>query len=113
MNPSNQLRIVEGIADERSVVYVTGGENEAQALIFVCFDPAIELEGLKKWGGLCRKGVGEGKHVNGKAKGHGFESGDENGIEEGKWKEKSVYVDVGEADRTVSIDRKGRGRAKI
>jgi hypothetical protein len=108
---------MKGMADEKGVVYVTGGENEAQALIFVGFDPAIELEGLKKWGGLCRKGVGEGKHVNGRAKGYGFESGDENGIEgrkgKGKWKVKSVYVDVGEADRTVSIDRKGRGRAKI
>lgn len=40
--------------------------------------------------------------------------GDEEG--EGKWKgkekEKSVYVDVGEVDRTVS-DRKGKGKAKI
>lgn len=82
------------------------------------FYPAIELEGLMMWRGLCRKGVGEGKRVDGRAKGYGFgfESGDENnGLEEGKGKgkEKSVYVDVGEADRTVSIDRKGKGKAKI
>jgi len=117
LNPPSHLGNVEGMADERSLVYVTGGESEPQALIFVGFDPAIKLEGLKKWGGLCRKGVGEGKHVNGRAKGYGFgfESGDENtGMEEGKGKEKekSVYVDVGEADRTVSIDRKGKGKAK-
>jgi hypothetical protein len=118
LNPPSRLGNVEGMADERSLVYVTGGESEPQALIFVGFDPAIKLEGLKKWGGLCRKGVGEGKHVDGRAKGYGFgfESGDENtGMEEGKGKgkEKSVYVDVGEADRTVSIDRKGKGKAKI
>jgi len=120
LNPPSHLGNVEGIADERSLIYVTGGESEPQALIFVGFDPAIKLEGLKKWGGLCKKGVGEGKHVDGRAKGYGFgfESGDENnGLEEGKgkgkWKEKSVYVDVGEADRTVSIDRKGKGKAKI
>jgi hypothetical protein len=120
MNLPNQLGNVEGMPDERSLVYVTGEESEPQALIFVGFHPAIKLEGLKKWGGLCRKGVGEGKHVDGRAKrygfGFGFESGDAStGMEEGKGKgkEKSVYIDVGEADRTVSIDCKGKGKAKI
>jgi hypothetical protein len=89
LNPPSHLGNVEGMADERSLVYVTGGEDKPQALIFIGFDPAIKLEGLTKWGGLC---------------------GDEEG--EGKGKGKSVYVDVGEVDRTVS-DRKGKGKAKI
>jgi hypothetical protein len=104
LNPPSHLGNVEGMADERSLVYVTGGEREPQALIFVGFDPAIKLEGLKKWGGLCRKGV--------KGYGFGFESGDEN-EGKGKRKEKGVYIDVGEADRTVSIDRKGKGNAGV
>jgi hypothetical protein len=101
LNPPSHLGNVEGMADERSLVYATGGESEPQALIFVSFDPAIKLEGLKKWDGLCRKGA--------KGYGFGFESGDENE----KRKDKSVYVDVGEADRTVSIDRKGKGKAGV
>jgi hypothetical protein len=95
LNPPSHLGNVKGMADERSLVYVTGGESEPQALIFVGFDPAIKLEGLKKWGGLCKK--------RDKGYGFGFESGNENE----KRKDKSVYVDVGEADRTVSIDREG------
>ena len=103
LNPPSHLGNVEGMADERSLVYVTGGESNPQALIFVSFDPAIKLEGLKKWGGLYRKGA--------KGYGFGFESGDEN-KGKGKRKEKSVYVDMGEADRTVRIDRKGKGKGK-
>jgi hypothetical protein len=31
----------------------------------VGFDPAIEFEGLKKWGGLCRKGCARGHKLMG------------------------------------------------
>jgi hypothetical protein len=59
MNPPNLLGSVEGIADERSIVYVTEGRNSLQAIIFIAFDPAIKLAGLKQWGGLCQKGWGK------------------------------------------------------
>lgn len=100
LNPPSHLGNVEGIADERSIVYVTGGVGKPQAIMFVGFDPGIKLAGLKRWGGLNRglsqKGVGEGPHVDGRATGC-----DERG---------KPYVDVEEAHRTVSIDRKGKGR---
>ena len=99
MNPPSHLGNVEGTADERSMVYVTGGCDEPQALIFIAFDPAIKLAGLKRWGGLCRKGVGEGPHIDGRATGHNSE-------------EMEPYVDVCEGDRTVTVDRKGKGKEK-
>lgn len=79
------------MADKRSLVYITRREDKPQALIFIGFNPVIKLEGLTKWGGLC---------------------GDKEGEEKGKEKEKSVYINVGEVDRTIS-DRKGKGKAKI
>jgi hypothetical protein len=49
LNPVSHLGHVEGTADERSIVYRTGSEDEPKAIIFISFDPAIELEGLKQW----------------------------------------------------------------
>jgi hypothetical protein len=104
MNPPSHLGNVEGTADERSMVYVTGGSDEPQALIFIAFDPAIKLTGLKRWGGLCRKGVGEGPHIDGRATGCIFKEMVPKG---------EAYVDVGERDRTVTVDRKGKGKEKV
>jgi hypothetical protein len=101
MNPPSHLGNVEGTADERSMVYATGPCDEPQALIFLAFDPAIKLAGLKRWGGLCRKGVGEGPHVDGRAAG---EISMEMKLKGG------TYVDVEERDRTVTVDRKGKGK---
>lgn len=107
LNPPSHLGNVEGTADERSIVYVTGPCDQPQALIFIAFDPAIKLAGLKRWGGLrrglCRKGVGEGPHIDGRAAGHDTE---ERGLK------REAYVDVGEADRTVIVDRKGKGKER-
>lgn len=105
LNPPSHLGNVQGTADERSLVYSTGGGDKPQAIVFIGFDPAIKLAGLKRWGGLCRKGVGEGPHIDGRATGHKVD---------GQWElgEQSGYVDVGEADRTVTIDRKGKGKQK-
>ena len=103
LNPPSHLGNVQGTADERSLVYATGGGDKPQALVFVGFDPAMKLAGLKKWGGLCRKGVGEGPHVDGRASGCFHENDGEIG-------RRNEYVDVGEADRTVTMDRKGKGR---
>jgi hypothetical protein len=104
MNPPSHLGNVEGTADERSMIYVTGGSDEPQALIFIAFDPAIKLAGLKRWGGLCRKGVGEGPHIDGRATGH---------IHEEMVPKGSTYIDVGEQDRTVTVDRKGKGKETV
>jgi hypothetical protein len=103
MNPPSHLGNVEGTADERSMVYVTGAYGEPQALIFIAFDPAIKLAGLKRWGGLCRKGVGEGPHIDGRATGHAAGEMGSKG---------QPYVDVDERDRTVTVERKGKGKEK-
>ncbi|KAI9643974.1 hypothetical protein NHQ30_007325 [Ciborinia camelliae] len=119
LNPPTHLGNVEGTADERSLVYVTGGYDSPQAIIFVSFDPAIKLAGLKKWGGMKRKGVGEGPHIDGRATGHeqdvnaemedkGYGYGYETAYEDGQ----TMYRDILEEDRMIGIDRKGKGKCK-
>jgi len=103
MNPPSHLGNVEGTADERSMVYVTGAGDGPQALIFIAFDPAIKLAGLKRWGGLCRKGVGEGPHIDGRATGNTAAEMEHEG---------QTYVDVDERDRTVTVERKGKGKER-
>jgi len=49
LNPPSHLGNVEGTADERSLVYVTGDENQPSAIVFINFDPAIKLQGLAEW----------------------------------------------------------------
>jgi len=108
MNPPSHTGNVEGTADERSMVYVTGSHNEPKALIFIGFDPSIRLTGLKKWDCTSQwgmKGVGEGPHVDGRAAGADFDSAGTTSRE--------AFIDVGEANRTVSIDRKGKGKASL
>ncbi|PQE25660.1 F-box domain-containing protein [Rutstroemia sp. NJR-2017a BBW] len=94
LNPPTHLGNVEGTADERSLVYMTGGLGKPQAIILISFDPAIKLAGLKRWGGMRRKGVGEGPHIDGRASGNG-----EKGC---------AYAQA--ADKVVGIDRKGKGK---
>lgn len=111
LNPPTHLGEADGIFDERSMVYATGRRDRPRALIFVGFDPSIRLAGVKQWGGLCKKGkgVGEGPHVDGRAAGY-----DDGCASDVGWQlEGGVYVDVGEADRTVGIDRKGKGKEKV
>jgi hypothetical protein len=106
LNPPSHLGNVEGTADNRSFLYVTGGYDKPQAILFVSFDPAIRLKGLKMWGGLQRsiqqKGISEGPHTNGRASGC---SKNENGLG-------GDVIDVDEADRTVTIDKKEKGKTK-
>lgn len=106
LNPPTHIGNVEGTADERSVVYVTGGKDRPQAIVFVGFDPAFKLVGVKRWGGtkegMCQKGVGEGPHISGRASGS---SGTQGGLG-------MAGIDVHEADRKLSIDRKGKGKAR-
>jgi hypothetical protein len=106
LNPPSHLGNVEGTADNRSFLYVTGGYDKPQAILFVSFDPAIRLKGLERWGGLQRgiqqKGVGKCPHIDGRASRCGSNKDD---LGKG-------YIDVDETDRTVIIDKKGKGKAK-
>jgi hypothetical protein len=69
LNPPTHLGCVEGTADDRSLVYVTGAKDKPRALIFVGFDAATRLKGLRRYGHVDKKkqGVGEGPHVDGRA----------------------------------------------
>ncbi|KAH7418782.1 hypothetical protein BKA64DRAFT_208162 [Cadophora sp. MPI-SDFR-AT-0126] len=117
MNPPSHLGNVEGTADERSLVYVTGGCDQPQALIFVGFDPSIKLAGVKQWSGRSKlssnkqKGVGEGPHVDSRVSGFNSPSASMEWTEGMQGQQEGVYVDVSEAHRTVSIDVKGKGKA--
>jgi hypothetical protein len=109
LNPPSHLGNVQGTADERSLVYATGPRDKPQAIVFVGFDPGMKLQGLKRWGGLCRKGVGEGPHIGGRATGDVDADGSE--YDQGENERRgSGYVDANEADRTVTMDRKGKGK---
>lgn len=129
LNPPSHLGNVEGTADERSLVYVTGGSDQPKALIFVGFDPSINLAGVKQWSGLPKqhpmkqtdglskvsskkqKGVGEGPHIDGRASGYDSPSASGEWVEGMDGQQVGEYVDVEEAHRTVSIDVKGKGKA--
>ncbi|RDL30210.1 uncharacterized protein BP5553_10488 [Venustampulla echinocandica] len=50
LNPPMYSGDVQGIADERSMVYVTGSKDKPRQLIFVGFDATIRLRGVKRWG---------------------------------------------------------------
>lgn len=74
VNPPEHAGAVRGAWDERSLVYSTGGgpgrDGGMQALVFVSFDPGIQLPGLKQWGNERRdtgyeSGDGEGEHNGG------------------------------------------------
>lgn len=126
LNPPSHLGEVRGTSDDRSLVYATGGFGKPQALIFVSFDPATKLEGLKRWGGLphprprkvqnigsCQKGLGEGPHIDGRAAGvyDAMTGVCRNERFPTVQKQQQTYVDVDEINRTVVVDRKGKGKA--
>jgi hypothetical protein len=79
LNPQSHLGNIEGTVDERSLVHTTGSQDKPQANIFISFDPAIRLEGLKRWN--CFNWQERGR----------------TGIR--------AYVDVDELDRIVVIDQ--------
>jgi hypothetical protein len=104
MNPPSHLGNVEGVIDDRSILYVTGGNDKPKAIIFIGFDPAIRFVGLRRWGGLEKreKGVGEGPHIDGRATGYGKKEG-----EIGK-----EIIDEDESGEMVGIDRKGKSKER-
>ena len=106
LNPPSHLGDVEGIMDERSLVYATGGRHAPRALIFIGFDPIMRLRGLKRWGGQAQrsdqKGVGEGPHIDGRAAGLDIKKG----------KAEAIFSYREEMERMVGIDRKGKGKGK-
>lgn len=115
LNPPSHLGNVEGAADERSMVYATGGYDAPQALIFLSFDPAIKLSGLKNWGGLLKQDVGDILHNHDRTASNfvAFVEDDaHDGWSEAKGKgKKMVYEDVEEREKTVGIDKKGKSKA--
>jgi hypothetical protein len=48
LNPPSHLDNIKRTAEDRSLLYVIG--DKPQAIIFVGFNPAIKLTGLKRWG---------------------------------------------------------------
>jgi hypothetical protein len=122
LNPPSHLGNVRGTADSRSMVYATGPRGSPQALIFISFDPAAKLKGLKRWGGLGSvhssgrrsKGIGEGAHIDGRASlgDVGIDAMfDEFGHEHEGVGSMPKYVDGSGIDRMVVLDRKGKSRA--
>ncbi|KUI58450.1 hypothetical protein VP1G_05704 [Cytospora mali] len=55
LNPPSHTGNIKGTWDDRSMVYSTSHADGMQALVFISFDPAIRLQGLRHWGG---KGLG-------------------------------------------------------
>lgn len=67
INPPSHIGNVKGAWDDRSIIYSTGHADGMQALVFISFDPATRLQGLREWGGESAspdfpsgKGFGEG-----------------------------------------------------
>lgn len=106
LNPPEFLGQVQGTSDERSLVYVTGEKGKPQALIFVGFDAGVRLKGLRRWEQVEKrmKGVGEGPHIDGRATGCSSAT-----FRFGQQK----YVDPHEKERTVGMERKGKGREVV
>jgi hypothetical protein len=72
MNPPSFQGTVEGVSDNRSLIYATKGTGNQAAIVLVNFDPKINLHGGKKWDPSKPSkghGAGEGKHINGRAAG--------------------------------------------
>ena len=49
LNPPNYSGLICGIWDERSILYSVEGNGGFQALVFLSFDPAIHLSGVKSY----------------------------------------------------------------
>lgn len=109
MNPPSHLGSVEGTADERSLVYVTGNPEKPQAIIFISFDLAIKLANIQQWPGYDRCCATKYVHIEGRG-GPGVISKDVEGmfdfggIEDGVpdismshewiWTERAMYRDI-------------------
>lgn len=103
LNPPSYHGDVEGTADERSLVYATGRHGKPRALVFIGFDPAIKLAGLKRWtdikNGVCQKDVGRGPQI-GRSTTH-----NENF--------QAQVHDTDSADRLEEIKMNGKGKAQV
>lgn len=68
VSPPTHVGACRGAWDERSLVYSTGSNPDGlQAVVFVGFDPAITLQGLKKWPWKEGRGVGSSDPTGGMA----------------------------------------------
>lgn len=98
LNPPSHTGSVKGAWDDRSVLYSTSHADGLQALVFISFDPAIRMPGLREWGGESAEcGSGAGKGVEIAAENRAAEGGDgESWAKEGEGKGKEVAVDLTE-----------------
>jgi hypothetical protein len=81
LSPPSHLGNVKGTADERSLVYITGPDEEPKVIIFISFDPATKLEGLKEWKSGNRETLVDRQQPH------------------------IPYVDVGEMERIVTVEK--------
>lgn len=95
LNPPSHTGNVKGAWDDRSLVYSTSHADGMQALVFISFDPATRLQGLREWGGESASpdipsGKGFGDAVDNRA----AEPAEDNSrFEAGKGKGKEVLVE--------------------
>ncbi|KAK7737897.1 hypothetical protein SLS53_006275 [Cytospora paraplurivora] len=61
INPPSHSGKVKGVWDDRTMVYSLSQTDGTQAIVLISFDPAIRLQGLKKWGDKGTKQEGAAK----------------------------------------------------
>lgn len=61
VNPPAHTGDVRGVWDDRSMAYSLSHADGMQAVVFISFDPAIRLQGLKAWGGTSARREGAAK----------------------------------------------------
>ena len=92
LNPPSHTGNVKGAWDDRSMVYSTSHADGMQALVFISFDPAIRLQGLREWGGESLKSKSdEAKNFEKTVYGKAAEGG--SCYDEGKGKGKEVAAE--------------------
>ncbi|ROW13287.1 hypothetical protein VPNG_05421 [Cytospora leucostoma] len=90
LNPPSYSKNIHGVWDDRSMVYSLAHTDGMQAIVFISFDPAIRLQGLKVWGDKStgREGAAKTTCANG-----------EPWYEEGSGKGKEVAVEAAESPK--------------
>ncbi|KAL0942524.1 F-box domain-containing protein [Colletotrichum truncatum] len=72
LNPmgKNHYGSISGVMDDRSMVYAVGQQSSPskRPLVFISFDPAIRLEGLRSWPGGPTASFSKAKHFPGESK---------------------------------------------
>lgn len=104
LNPPSHSGNVKGTWDDRSMVYSTSHSDGLKALVFISFDPAIRLQGLRKWGGESASSRGKNRSETGDAVGNKAAEPTEDSAwcETEKGKGKEVVVEDVESPQDVT-----------